>query len=382
MFSNNENSGLRLEGAVFETIIINLMVGDNGGALGTYPNAEFAYNNSTIHRLTWIGGGLNHISSLAAGNPATVLAMAHVKQVNIIGVNFESGDPHIDISGALTESVTIRGCAIHSSYAATSYIKIADGKGIEIDANSFYAGSFSPTHYIYQSATAQIDNISHINITDSNTFNLSSARPISLATAQTISSGNINAYRSQMSIETEGAAASDDLNRIGDHAGVALFAKAKIAPGTLVTINPLTAGHAVVVKHGTGNIYLSGHKDFTMSSIYDYLTLQWRSDPVTFGWFEYSRSSFSDIISSGTITALASGTTVTPTGIISRITGTVAIVNIAIPFTGFNGTIEFIPDDAFTTTTAGNIALASTAVANRVMRFTFDSATLKWYPSY
>ena len=36
----------------------------------------------------------------------------------------------------------------------------------------------------------------------------------------------------------------------------------------------------------------------------------------------------------------------------------------------------------FTITTAGNIALASTAVVGKALIMTYDNTTSKWYPSY
>jgi hypothetical protein len=41
-----------------------------------------------------------------------------------------------------------------------------------------------------------------------------------------------------------------------------------------------------------------------------------------------------------------------------------------------------IPTGIFTTTTAGNIALASTAVVNKALYMIYDPTTAKWYPSY
>jgi hypothetical protein len=79
---------------------------------------------------------------------------------------------------------------------------------------------------------------------------------------------------------------------------------------------------------------------------------------------------------------VASATTITPTGAIFHVTGTTAVVTINIPYTGFNGTITIIPDGIFTWTTAGNIALAGTAVVSKALTMTYDSTTAKWYPSY
>jgi hypothetical protein len=79
---------------------------------------------------------------------------------------------------------------------------------------------------------------------------------------------------------------------------------------------------------------------------------------------------------------VASATTITPTGEIFHVTGTTAIVTINAPYTGFNGTITIIPDGIFTWTAAGNIALAGTAVVSKALTMTYDSTTVKWYPSY
>jgi hypothetical protein len=80
---------------------------------------------------------------------------------------------------------------------------------------------------------------------------------------------------------------------------------------------------------------------------------------------------------------LASGTVITPMKSISFVSGTSAI-NIIVPthFAGAGGSIVLIPTGIFTWTTAGNIALAGTAVVNKALTMTYDSATLKWYPSY
>lgn len=75
--------------------------------------------------------------------------------------------------------------------------------------------------------------------------------------------------------------------------------------------------------------------------------------------------------------------TLTLTQPITRITTTGAVATITVPWTGtFAGQITLIPIVAFTTTIAGNIAVASTVTINRAITFTWSSATSKWYPSY
>ena len=77
---------------------------------------------------------------------------------------------------------------------------------------------------------------------------------------------------------------------------------------------------------------------------------------------------------------IASTTTISPTYQVHHVTGTVAIATINPPYTGFQGTIQLIPDGAFTTTTAGNIGLASTGVVGKTLEMCFDGKI--WYPSY
>lgn len=81
---------------------------------------------------------------------------------------------------------------------------------------------------------------------------------------------------------------------------------------------------------------------------------------------------------------IASATTIAPTTPIAFISGTAAIATITPPSTlgSFGNRITLIPTGAFTTTTAGNIALASTAVVNRALIMTYDATALRWYPSY
>ena len=76
---------------------------------------------------------------------------------------------------------------------------------------------------------------------------------------------------------------------------------------------------------------------------------------------------------------------ITPSGSLFHITGALGITGFLIP-TGFDptegSTICVIPDGAFTTTTANNIAVASTAVVNKVLCWAFDPNTAKFYPYY
>ena len=81
---------------------------------------------------------------------------------------------------------------------------------------------------------------------------------------------------------------------------------------------------------------------------------------------------------------IASATTIAPTKAITFISGVTPIVTITppSPISLGGGTITLIPTGIFTTTIAGNIALASTAEVGRALNMTYDVTTTKWYPSY
>lgn len=81
---------------------------------------------------------------------------------------------------------------------------------------------------------------------------------------------------------------------------------------------------------------------------------------------------------------IASATTIAPTKPITFVSGTTDVVNITAPapIDVGGGQITIIPTGLFSTTAAGNIAIASTAVVSKALIFTYDVTTTKWYPNY
>lgn len=73
---------------------------------------------------------------------------------------------------------------------------------------------------------------------------------------------------------------------------------------------------------------------------------------------------------------------VVPGGPLFTMTGTSAITGFTLPVGFAGGSFCTMPTGAFTWTTATNIGLAGTAVVGRVLCFTWNSSTGKWYPSY
>lgn len=73
---------------------------------------------------------------------------------------------------------------------------------------------------------------------------------------------------------------------------------------------------------------------------------------------------------------------ITPSGPLFHIDLTNAITGFNLPVGFVGGSFCAVPDAIFTTTAAGNIALASTAVVNRRLCWQWDSSVSKWSPSY
>jgi len=81
------------------------------------------------------------------------------------------------------------------------------------------------------------------------------------------------------------------------------------------------------------------------------------------------------------IPTIASSATLTLTSDVVFVIGTGMISNIvALPLG--NSEVKLIPKGLWQTNTVGNIALATTAIVNKVLTLTYDSVTQLWYSSY
>ena len=109
---------------------------------------------------------------------------------------------------------------------------------------------------------------------------LNSALPV---ISKTISSGAINpsgrsSVLTHLNIDTESAAASDDLDSIRTEG---------YADGDMIIIRGVDSGRVTTVKHGTGNINLEGGLDFLTGDLARAITLQLKDSQ----WYEVNRTS-------------------------------------------------------------------------------------------
>ena len=102
------------------------------------------------------------------------------------------------------------------------------------------------------------------------------------SSTQTIASGVITPDGSYQFVDTEGAAATDNLDTIDVPASHPLSGR----PGAVLILRAANDARTVVCKDGTGNLKLAG--DCTLDNVQDTLTLLWTG--AVQGWIELARS--------------------------------------------------------------------------------------------
>ena len=139
-----------------------------------------------------------------------------------------------------------------------------------------------------------------------------------------------------------------------------------LTTGVTGTLPVANGGTGVTSSTGTGNTVLSASPTFTGTIV---------SANITHSGL---------IATTAAAPTIASAATIAPTTSIVFISGTAAVVTITAPtpIASGGGRITLIPTGVFTWTTAGNIAVAGTAVVSRALDMIYDVTTTKWYPSY
>lgn len=163
-------------------------------------------------------------------------------------------------------------------------------------------------------------------------------------------------------------------------------------------LGSFAAGHvnATMVLVGAPGYFLAGDPQGACTTASTALTpyinsltgSQWLCSTVTTTWVPGFGNPGSSQQPAAVTAAVASAAgAILPSGPLFHVTGTSAVTGFTIPV-GFNATAAgggcfiIIPDGVFTWTTAGNIALAGTAVVNKQLQFCWDATNSKWIPSY
>lgn len=260
------DSGLYIDGYLFEGILINVFIYRNGDA--TKPNVKSVLNTGGIHRLKWLGGVCHHTNYPTTGIAAQ---FQHSHGVSIEGVAFEHGDKLLNFTGGLTGQIDVSRNRFVVVNATTSAIEIEDVNCGVIENNYFAASGATMTNAIYDTAsgTSRIKNLR----IESNRFAGTITNTVNMNFNATIATGVIYAYRDLLRVDTESAAASDDLDYVYDQSGTASVAQ--LQHGQTITIRALNSVHDVVIKHGTGNLMTKTGLDITLDETYKTATFKW-----------------------------------------------------------------------------------------------------------
>ena len=277
--ADNVSSGLYIDGYLYETVFINVTLKQNGS--GTVPDMYSAIQggSGTIYRLSWIGGTITNADYPTS---AELVSLNHAKSVHFENVHFEQADKMLLLSGSQTARIKVSGCDFASASNITTGIEIEYCKNCDFTGNDFNCTA-TMTNAIAQTNVNYPERIANINV-ENNAYT-GVTTPTTLSDYTRISdSGTINAYRSSLLVDTYDNAATDNLDYIYDADGSTGSA---FPHGKIITILARNGSHDVVVKHGTGNIYLLNNTDFTMDNREDKLTLIW--DAANAAWAELSR---------------------------------------------------------------------------------------------
>ena len=156
----------------------------------------------------------------------------------------------------------------------------------------------------------------------------------------------------------------------------ASIATTNIAGGTVTVAGGAGASGSAGAANG-GHVYTLGGQGFG-TGVRGYVYLGW--DGTSAG-----HTVLGGLLATRTnAPTTASAATIAPTAKITFVSGTTTISTITAPapISSGGGQITLIPTGLWSTNTAGNIALATTAVVSKALILTYDTTTAKWYPSY
>lgn len=136
----------------------------------------------------------------------------------------------------------------------------------------FEFGLLSDDNLTFKAGSTEALKINQTNatVTVQKAFSLGGAQSV------TIASGVITVAGSNYKVDTQAAAASDDLDTINGGT----------EEGQLLILQAANDARTVVVKHGTGNIKLNGSADFSLDAYGDTVTLYWDG----FNWLQIAAS--------------------------------------------------------------------------------------------
>lgn len=263
-------SGIRIEGANFEHNVIGSFFTLNGGATGTYPNAEVIYDQSgtsTPYRINFLGCVFSNKAARDAGYAATGLSIDSLIMGTITGCDFENADPHLTIQGtqAASRAISIRACMFTDGHNATAYVNLGSFVASSLKNCQCIAAGGTVTNFILN--TTGVSNLAQSEI-EKNQYSVSglgalSGTPISFVLTETIASGVAYYDHDLLFLATEGGTGTDTLDTLNARYSASVVGE----PGATVTLVLAHPGtQTITISHGTGNLFLRLETDFVLSN--------------------------------------------------------------------------------------------------------------------
>lgn len=276
---NCMDSGLYQAGMVIEVFHDLMFCTDNGSAsVDAQSNISFALNTESVRR-TIFRNLVANISGMATGNACY---LAHAREITFLGGDFEESPAAVKIQGALTNNISFRGTRFGDTTGMDKAIWVLDCDGLAVDGCRFDG---TITTAIDCQTNTSASRVKRVYITPSTTFGPNITNPLLILKTYTLSTGavSVDISRKRLIIDTEGAAATDDL--------VNLYASDGANPkgdwdGYVVILSVLNAARTVNVT-SAGNIALS-ISPFALDNTADSITLMWNSSISK--WVEIARS--------------------------------------------------------------------------------------------
>jgi hypothetical protein len=214
--------------------------------------------------------------------------------VDMNGAGLHAIDMNLDSVGNVVRGAIVRNLA---SGKQAAYFRSGDtdnvvdidvvtnASGVAGQRVSFLSGSLRNTCRIGRFANPTAVTVSGSLVSDASSGSTNVFEYLALPNRQaaTIASGVVtlsHARIARLVIDTEGAAASDDLDTINGG-----------ADGQTITLSQTASARDVTIKHATGNIRLNSAADFVWTTVHQTLTLTYVSDITA--WVEVARGTAS-----------------------------------------------------------------------------------------
>jgi hypothetical protein len=203
-------------------------------------------------------------------------------------IDFAANTVGCSVSATVRNVAAVKNAAKFRADSTDNYVRIdlLDNINTTGDAATFDSGALRNSVYVERvtNPTSQANGprawVTLVTAANNNAFEL---KQVPYNYALTIASGVIalsNAVpHQQVTVDTEAAAASDDLDTITNTYAL---------EGQTIILRSTADANDVVVKHGTGNILLVGAADFTLGTRRCYIELRWNTNNSR--WMETYRA--------------------------------------------------------------------------------------------